>query len=78
MRAQEAVGTGRILDSPAINAAGAAAGQTGGGQLFGPAGNNLTGSIRLQSNIALYLEQGTTLIATSDKPVPAYDPAEPR
>ncbi len=77
IRAYGALGDGKALDSKAINAAIEAAAQAGGGQVYLPAGDYLSGSIRLKSNIALYLEQGATLIATADNPATAYDQAEP-
>jgi len=72
-----ATGNGVTLDSKAINAAIEAAVRGGGGMVYVPAGNYLSGSIRLKSNISLYLEQGSTIIATSDDPETAYDQAEP-
>ncbi|GAB3637033.1 glycoside hydrolase family 28 protein [Hymenobacter arcticus] len=77
IRTYGAVGDGRALDSGAINKAIEAAAQAGGGQVYLPAGNYLSGSIRLKSNISLYLEQGATIIATADNPAAAYDQAEP-
>jgi len=70
-----AAADGKTLDSPAINKAIAAAGETGGGTVYFPAGTFLAGSIHLKSNIALYLDQGSTILA-SDDPA-AYDQAEP-
>jgi polygalacturonase len=75
IRKYGARGDGKTLDSPAINAAIGAAAQAGGGTVYLPAGEYLSGAIRLKSNITLYLEQGATIIAT-DAPA-AYDPAEP-
>ncbi|MGI4729219.1 MAG: rhamnogalacturonidase, partial [Janthinobacterium lividum] len=60
----------------AINAAIAAAVNSGGGKVYLPAGNYLSGSIHLQSNISLYLEQGATIIATSEENNGEYDPEE--
>jgi polygalacturonase len=70
-----AAGDGKTLDSPAINKAIAAASKAGGGTVHFPAGTYLSGSIRLKSNITLYLEQGAVIEATSD--IAAYDPNEP-
>lgn len=39
--------------------------------MYFPAGTWLSGSIRLKSNVTLYLEQGSTALATSDPQ--AYD-----
>ena len=77
IRQYGAVGDGKALDSPAINAAIAAAAKAGGGMVYLPAGNYLSGAVRLKSNISLYLEQGATLIATADNAAAVYDQAEP-
>jgi polygalacturonase len=71
-----ATGNGRNLDSKAINKAIDAAAKAGGGMVYIPAGNYLSGSIRLKSNITLYLEQGATIIATSAETSGEYDPEE--
>ena len=70
-----ALGDARTIDSPAINAAIAAASAAGGGTVFFPAGNYLSYSIRLKSNISLYLDQGAVLIAADAAPEgqPSYD-----
>jgi polygalacturonase len=65
-----AVGDGKALDTPAINRAIEAAAAAGGGTVLFPAGTYASFSIHLQSNIALYLDQGATLLAA--------DPAEGR
>ena len=54
---------GKTIDSPAINRAIEAAAQEGGGTVYLPAGEYACYSIRLKSNIHLYLEQGARLIA---------------
>jgi polygalacturonase len=58
-----ALGDGKNLDSKAINAAIESAVKAGGGTVYLPAGNYLCGSIRLKSNIALFIDQGATIIA---------------
>src|SRR6185369_1522373 len=58
-----AKGDGKALDSPAINKAIDAASATGGGTVFFPAGTYRSFSIRLKSNITLYFDQGSTLLA---------------
>ncbi|HJP63023.1 MAG TPA: glycoside hydrolase family 28 protein [Mucilaginibacter sp.] len=68
-----AVGDGKNLDSKAINKAIDSAAGAGGGTVYLPAGNYLSGSIHLKSNISLYIDQGATIIA-SDEDV--YDHAE--
>src|SRR5690242_12208809 len=60
-------GDGTTLNSKAINAAIAAAAAAGGGTVYFPAGDYLTGSIHLQSNIALYISHGATIIAAPAK-----------
>lgn len=70
-----AKGDGVNLDSPSVNLAIEAASKAGGGTVFFPAGTYLSGSIRLKSNIALYLDQGSTIEAIKD--TTAYDKAEP-
>jgi hypothetical protein len=53
-------------DTKVINKAIENAAAAGGGTIYFPAGSYLTGSIHLRNNICLYLEQGATLIASSD------------
>ncbi len=62
-----AMGDGRTLDSPAVNAAIEAAVKGGGGQVLVPAGTYLCGSIRLKSNIDLHLAAGCTILAADPK-----------
>jgi polygalacturonase len=70
-----AVPDGVTLATKAINAAIDAAAAAGGGTVYFPAGTFLSGSIHLKSNIALFLDQGSTILASSQ---PAdYDKAEP-
>jgi polygalacturonase len=80
VRSFGAKGNGQSLDTDGVNKAVAAAAARGGTVLF-PAGEYLCHSIRLKSNVALYLDSGATLIA-ADAPQagsngPAYDAAEP-
>src|SRR5215469_14823535 len=58
-----AKGDGKTIDSPAINQAIEAAAASGGGTVRFPAGTYLSFSIRLKSNIALYLDAGATILA---------------
>ncbi len=81
VRTYGAKGDGKAIDSPAINRAIDAASAGGGGTVHVPAGIYLCYSIRLKSNLSLYVEQGTTIIAG---PVPpeglssgGFDPPEP-
>jgi polygalacturonase len=71
-----AKGDGKALDSKAINNAIAAAARSGGGTVYLPAGNYLSGSIHLKSNISLYIDQGATIIATSSEDNGEYDAEE--
>src|SRR5688500_2279003 len=77
VRQHGATGDGKTLDSPAINSAIEAAAARGGGTIYFPAGDYLSTSIRLKSNIALYLDQGATIVAASPKDGHKYDPPEP-
>ena len=61
-----AVGDGQTLDTPAIQAAIEACNQNGGGTVYVSAGNFVTGSIFLESNITLYLEAGATLLGSPE------------
>jgi len=74
-----AVGDGKTLDTAAINQAIEAAAAAGGGTVTFPAGNYLSFSIRLKSNVGLYLDLGATIVAAEpsrDLSV-GYDPPEP-
>jgi len=72
-----AKGDGKTLDSTAINKAIDAAAAHGGGTVHFPAGNYLSVSIHLKSNIALYLDQGATIIAAETSKSIQYDAPEP-
>ena len=72
-----AVGDGRHLDSPAINAAIQQAAAEGGGVVLFPAGTYLCYSIHLQSNITLRLEKGAVVKAAPVTDSLGYDEAEP-
>ncbi|MDP9173998.1 MAG: right-handed parallel beta-helix repeat-containing protein [Planctomycetota bacterium] len=77
VRAFGARGDGINLDTPAINKAIDAASAAGGGTIFFPAGNYLSVSIHLKSNIALYLSQGATIVAAETSTTARYDAPEP-
>jgi polygalacturonase len=86
VRAFGATGSGKALDSPAVNAAIEAAAAAGGGRVVFPAGTYLCFSIRLKSHVDLYLGQGARILA-ADSPKPGdstgfnggvYDAAEPK
>ena len=70
-----ATGKGTTLDSPAINKAIEDAAKHGGGTVLFPSGTYLSGSIRLKSNITLYLSHGAEIVASSNPS--AYDKAQP-
>jgi len=85
VRSFGATGDGKTIDSPAINAAIEAASAAGGGTVVFPAGVYACFSIRLKSLVALFLQQGATVLA-ADSPLPgqttgymggSYDSAEP-
>src|ERR1700760_741994 len=76
VRAFGAKGDGKTLDSESINSAIEAAASNGGGQVRFPAGNYLSTSIHLKSNIALYLDQGATIVAADPKDGYKYDAPE--
>ncbi|HEX3083706.1 MAG TPA: glycosyl hydrolase family 28-related protein, partial [Pyrinomonadaceae bacterium] len=77
VRAFGAKGDGKQLDTIAINKTIEAAAAAGGGTVYFPAGDYLSTSIRLKSNVALYLDQGATIIATETTATAKYDSPEP-
>jgi polygalacturonase len=86
VRSFGAAGTGKQLDTSAVNAAIEAAAGAGGGTVYFPAGTYLCFSIRLKSYVDLYLAQGATILAAAS-PLPGqttgemggtYDAAEPQ
>jgi polygalacturonase len=70
-----ATGDGHTLDTAAINRAIIAANAAGGGMVWFPAGTYLSTSIRLKSNVTLYLGPGAVIEAASETVAP-YDPRE--
>ncbi|MXN90848.1 glycoside hydrolase family 28 protein [Flavobacterium sp. Sd200] len=73
-----ATGNGTTLDTDAINKTIDAAFKDGGGTVVFPAGNYLSFSIRLKSNISLYLSAGSTITAANmDEHPGKYDDPEP-
>lgn len=70
-------GDGMTVDTKAINDAIDAAAKLGGGTVYFPGGTYLSYSIRLRSNIALYLDQGCILLAADSAAGGRYDEPEP-
>jgi polygalacturonase len=66
-----ATGDGHTLDTAAINKAIETANANGGGTVYLPSGNYLCYSIRLKSNVALYLDQGAIIIG-ADTPMDGF------
>jgi len=86
VRVYGATGSGRTLDSLGVNKAIDAAAAAGGGTVVFPAGTYLCFSIRLRSQVHLYISQGATILAAGS-PLPSqttsemggtYDAAEPK
>jgi polygalacturonase len=77
VRSFGAVGDGKSLDTPAINKAIDEAASHGGGTVYFPAGDYLSVSIHLKSNVALYVDQGATIVAADPKEGAKYDAPEP-
>lgn len=76
VRAFGAKGDSTTLDTEAINNTITAAVKAGGGTVYFPAGTYLSYSIRLQSHISLYLDQGAVILAASPQGEIGYDPPE--
>jgi polygalacturonase len=73
-----AVGDGIHLDTESINAAIETAKKAGGGTIFFPAGEYLSFSIHLKSNISLFIGQGATIVAANmDEVSGGFDTPEP-
>jgi polygalacturonase len=78
VRAFGAKGDSTAIETDAINRAIDAATAAGGGTVYFPAGNYLSFSIHLKSNITLFLDNGARLIgAESEKGLGGYDAPEP-
>lgn len=72
-----AVGDGKTIDSPAVNAAILAAADKGGGVVLFPEGVYSCYSIRLADGITLRLEEGAIIKAAVPTPEQGYDLPEP-
>jgi polygalacturonase len=68
VKAFGATGDGKTLDTAGINRAIDAAAASGGGTVLFPAGNYLSYSIHLKSNVTLNLDAGATIIAAETPP----------
>lgn len=66
VRAHGAAGDGVTLDTAAINRAIEACAAAGGGQVRFAPGRYLSGTVRLRSHVALYLEAGATLVGATN------------
>ncbi len=78
VRTYGAVGDGKTLDTDAINKTIETVASKGGGTVFFPAGTYLSFSIRLKSNITIYLDNGATILAADPaKHKGKYDQWEP-
>lgn len=72
-----AKGDGTTVDTPAINRAIEAVAAAGGGTVHVPAGTYPCYTIHLKSNVAVYLDQGATILAATSGAGGQYDAAEP-
>jgi polygalacturonase len=72
-----AKGDSTSIDTEAINKAIDAASSTGGGTIYFPAGDYLSFSVHLKSNITLFLDNGSNLIAAIPVGQTGYDAPEP-
>src|SRR5262249_18405441 len=77
VRTHGAAGDGETLDTAALNKAIEAAAAAGGGTVHFPAGDYLSYSIHLKSDVALYLDHGATIVAADSSDSAGYDAAEP-
>lgn len=68
-----AKGDGKSLDTKAIDQAIDAASAAGGGTVYFPAGDYLSVTIHLKNNIALYIDQGATIVAATTGEGLQYD-----
>jgi polygalacturonase len=73
VKAFGAKGDGKTLDTATVNRAVEAAAHAGGGTVVFPSGNYLCHSIHLRSNVALQLNQGSTIVAADSSDGHAYD-----
>ena len=67
-----AVGDGTTMDTESIQQAVDRASAAGGGTVYFPPGDYLTGTVRLRDNVTLYLDFGSTIWGSTD--LDHYDP----
>jgi polygalacturonase len=68
-----AKGDGKTIDTKAIDKAIATANAAGGGTVYFPAGEYLSVTIHLKSNVALYIDQGATIVGATISENVQYD-----
>lgn len=66
VKSYDASGNGEAVDTESVNKAISECNLKGGGIVYFPSGIYLLGSIRLKSNVEIYLESGTVLRATKN------------
>ena len=66
VRERGAIGDGQTLDSAAIQSAIDACAAQGGGSVYLPAGQYVTGSLFLRSNISLHLDSGAVILGSEN------------
>jgi polygalacturonase len=66
VREHGAMGNGQTLDSPAIQSTIDACSVLGGGTVYLPSGQYLTGSLFLRNNISLHLDSGATILGSEN------------
>jgi hypothetical protein len=76
VRSFGATGDATTIDTKAINDAIDAASKEGGGTVYFPAGVYASYSIKLKSNVSLYIGQGATILAASPAGEVGYDAPE--
>ena|SRR5688572_6431036 len=66
VRAHGAAGDGQTLDSHAIQTVIDSCAEQGGGTVYLPAGQYLTGSLFLRNNTSLYLDAGAVILGSEN------------
>ena len=76
VREHGAMGDGLVLDSPAIQSVIDQCAEHGGGTVYLPTGQYLTGSLFLRDNISLHLDSGALILGSEDqKTIPLFTAA---